>query len=254
MSRTHLVIPDPHACPGHHNKRAEWLGKLINDVKPEVVVCLGDTADMPSLCSYDRGTKSFQGRTYRADIDAHADFQDRLWSTVRSSKKKLPLRITLIGNHEQRIERAINIQPELEGVISYDDLDLERYYDEVVHYNGSTPGAITIDGVCYSHFMVSGVAGRPVGGEHAAYSLLAKQYSSCVVGHTHTLDYCVRTRSDGRKIAGLVAGCFSDWFHSYAGDGGRLWWRGVCILKNVEDGEYDLETVSLDRMQSEYDS
>lgn len=252
MARTHLIFTDAHAHPDHHNKRAEWLGKLIADVRPDVVINGGDAADMPSLCSYDKGTKAFHSASYARDLAAHGDFQERLWDTVRATKKKLPVRIALIGNHEQRIGRALNVQHELEGTIGYEDLELERFYDEVVEYTGSTPGTIDVDGICYAHYMVSGISGRPVSGEHPAYSHLTKFHTSCVVGHSHLLDFAQRTRADGRKINGLVAGCFSDWFHSFAGTGGGLWWRGACILKNVEDGYYDLETVSLDRIRKEY--
>jgi predicted MPP superfamily phosphohydrolase len=114
-----LVIPDAHAHYQHHNKRAEWLGELIADVKPDVVINIGDAWDMPSLSSYDRGRKSFQGRTYRADIDAGLDFQDRLWSRVKRRKKKRPLSVFCVGNHEQRIARAVDLQPELDGAVAY---------------------------------------------------------------------------------------------------------------------------------------
>lgn len=207
---------------------------------------------MHSFCSYDKGKKSFQGRTYKADIDVHHDFQDRVWNTVRKTKRKLPRAVCLIGNHEQRIERAIENQPELEGVIGFGDLELGNWYDTVVYYNGATPGSIELDGISYSHYMVSGIAGRPISGEHSAYSLLSKKYSSCVVGHSHLLDYSVRTRQDGAKIMGLVAGCFQEHESSYAGEANKLWWRGVCHLKNVEKGTYDLETISLARMRKEY--
>jgi hypothetical protein len=67
-SRTHLIIPDPHASPDHNNDRALYLGELIMDIKPDLVLCMGDGPDMPSLSSYDKGKKSFQGRTYKADV------------------------------------------------------------------------------------------------------------------------------------------------------------------------------------------
>lgn len=249
---THLVVPDCHATPGISNRRAEWLGHLICDLKPTTVVFLGDCADMPSLCSYDKGKKSFQGRTYKADIDAHHDFQDRVWSTVRRAKRKLPKSVCLIGNHEQRIERAIETQPELEGVISYRDLGLENWYDTVVDYNGATPGCIEIDGVSYSHYMVSGISGRPISGEHSAYSLLTKKFSSCVVGHSHILDFATRTRgSDGRKITGLVGGCYFEHDLKYAGEANNLYWRGVHLL-NVDHGAFDVEMISMDRIKKAY--
>lgn len=249
---SHLFITDCHANPEHNNDRADWLGKLIFDLRPDVVVNGGDTADMSSLCSYDRGKRSFQGRTYSADISSHNDFQSRLWSPYRRAKKKLPRRITLIGNHEQRIDRDIDLQPELDGVVSYKDLDLERYYDTIVPYSGSTPGGIIVDGIYYAHYLVSGISGRPIGGENSAASILSKRYTSCCVGHSHLVDWSVKTRADGKKIMGLVGGCMIDYDMSYAGDSARLWWRGVTLLQNVEDGQYDPKFISLKSIKKEY--
>lgn len=246
------MIPDAHAHYKHTNRRAEWLGNLITDVRPDVVVNIGDNWDMPSLSGYDKGKKSFQGRTYKADIDAGLDFNDRLWSTVRKAKRKMPRRVFCVGNHEQRIDRAVEMQPELEGTVSYSDLQLERYYDDIVHYNGGTPGTIEIDGVQYAHYFISGVMGRPVGGEHPAHSLLTKKFTSCTQGHTHVYDHCHRTVSGGKHIFGLVSGIFTDYHSDYAGEANDLWWRGVIIKKGVENGKYDLTKVSIDRLRKEY--
>jgi hypothetical protein len=251
-SSRHLIIPDAHAKPGVSNRRAEWAGRLINDLRPDTVVSLGDVCDFPSLCSYDKGRKSFQGRTYKADIDAHADFQDRLWSTVKNTKKRLPHRVTLIGNHEQRITRAIEVQPELEGTISYEDLELDHFYDDVVPYEGSTPGTINIDGVTYAHYLVSGVSGRAISGEHLAYSLLAKQHASVVVGHNHTFDYCIRSVVNGRRIQAVCAGVFQEHVSDYAGEAQKLWWPGIVVLDNVEDGTFDLRQISMAQLKKEY--
>lgn len=252
MSKTHLVIPDTHAHPKHHNRRAEWLGKLINDIKPDVVVHLGDSADMPSLSSYDRGTKAFQGRNYRADIDAHLDFNDRLWNTVRSAKRKLPVRYFFEGNHEHRISKAINLQPELEGAISFDDLELERYYDVITPYNGRSPGVLAIDGISYAHFFISGVMGRPLGGTHPAYSILAKGHGSATAGDLHLLSYEVQTGIGGKRLQGLVAGCYQDYDADWAGEANKLWWRGVVVKRNVENGNYDPSFISLAALKKAY--
>lgn len=248
----HLVIPDIHARPGVSLKRAEYLGELIYDTKPDVIIMLGDLADMPSLCSYDRGTKAFVGRTYAKDVEAAIEFQDKMFSRIRRSKKKLPRRVILEGNHEQRIRRAINLQPELEGVISPKDLEYEKYFDEYVEYDGATPGIIPIHGVYYAHYMVSGVMGRAISGEHLAYSLLTKQFQSCTVGHNHTFDYCMRSKADGTKIMGLCAGHYDDNRSAYAGTANELWWSGVVIKDNVENGVYDMKTISLATLEKEY--
>lgn len=252
MSKKHLVVPDPHAAPGYSNVRADWIGRLILDERPDTVIVLGDLADFPSLSSYDKGKKSFQGRTYKADITSALEFNDRLWAPIRAAKKRLPYRVILEGNHEYRITRAIELQPELEGAIGFDDLDYHRYYDEVVRYRGSSPGIIEVDGVAYAHYFISGVMGRPIAGEHPAYSLLSKGFVSATAGHLHTLDYCVRTNAHGIRQQCLIAGVGQDYDSPFAGNANDLWWRGVVIKRNVEKGSYSPQFITLDELKKEY--
>ena len=254
MTKTHLVIPDQHAHPDFNNDRADWIARLIVDVRPDVVINIGDAADMASLSTYDKGKRAFQGRSYKKDIDAHLDFQDRMWAPVKRTKKKLPYRVVLEGNHEHRIEKALDMSPELEGTISFKDYAFDDYYDDVVRYQGGTPGIIDIDGIHYAHYFVSGVMGRPVGGEHPAYSLLTKHFTSCTCGHIHVADHAIRTTVDGRRIHGLVAGVYQDYESAWAGEINKLWWRGVVVKHNVEGGSYDPEWISIDRLRKEYAS
>jgi len=253
MGKTHLIIPDPHAHPEHHNKRADLLSKLIVDLRPDKVINLGDMWDLPSLSSYDKGKKSFNGRSYRKDLDAGLDFDDRIWHGIRKAKKKKPTSYFFEGNHEYRLKRALDIQyQELDGLMGFKDFDLDRNYNEVIEYNGGTPGIRKIDGVNYAHFFVSGVMGRPIGGEHPAYSLLTKQYTSCTCGHIHITDYSTRTNPEGKRINGLVAGVFQDYDTGWAGEVNKLWWRGVIIKTNVEDGNYNPRWVSIDELEKIY--
>ena len=64
----HLVIPDCQIRPGDSTDFLRAIGNYVVSKKPDVVVCIGDFADMPSLSSYDVGKKSFEGRRYRDDI------------------------------------------------------------------------------------------------------------------------------------------------------------------------------------------
>lgn len=248
MAKTHLIIPDSHATPGKHNKRYEWLGHLINDVKPDVVVDIGDWWDMSSLCSYDKGTKSFEGRRYKADIDAGLDAQDRMFSIIRRQKKKLPRFIRTLGNHEQRIVKAIDRDPVLEGTIGLADLLSKDYGWE--EYPFLTP--VSVDGVIYQHYFTSGVMGRPIGGESHARSLVLKQLSSVTQGHSHLFDHHVRTDAGGRRIHGCVVGVYQDYDSDYAGPANKMWHRGVVIKREVEHGDYDIQWVSLKALKKAY--
>lgn len=253
MTKTHLVIPDSHAHPDHNNDRADWLGALILDLKPDVLVHIGDSADMASLSSYDKGKKSFQGRSYQADINAHLDFQERMFAPLKKAKRKLPYSIFCIGNHEYRIHRAVDLSPELDGAISMKHLKLEDYYDRIVPYSGQTPGVTHQDGIAYAHYFVGGVAGRPLGGIHAGYSLVTKKFSSATCGHSHLADLSFHVDLAGRPIIGCVAGCYQDYDNDWAGEIAGLWWRGVVFKKNVDgNGGYDPQFISLDQIKKEY--
>lgn len=249
---TYLIIPDQHAHPDHSNERADYLAKLIIDLKPDVVVNMGDAADMSSLSSYDKHKRSFHGKSYAKDINAHLEFQERLWEPVRRTKKKLPYRVVLEGNHENRIERALDLSPELEGTIGFQDYDFDRYYDTVVRYEGGTPGIHSQDGLLFSHFFITGVSGRPIAGERPAHMLLAKVGQSCIQSHIHTFDYATRKTVSGRTLNGLVAGCYQDYINDWAGNIGQLWKAGVCVLHNVEDGNYDFQWISLEALKKAY--
>lgn len=253
MGKRHLVIPDPHAHPDFHNKRFEWLGKAIADIKPDVVICLGDMADMPSLCTYDMGTKGYEGRRYKKDIEAVHDAQDRMFHHIRKAKRKMPRFVMLEGNHEYRIKRAISVDAaKLEGVISPDDVGYRDYPWDYIEYDGNTPGIEVIDNIAYAHYFTSGIMGRPIHGMHPANALLVKQFMSCTQGHTHTLDFSVRTNAKGDMIMGLVAGVYVDFFAEFAGAANDLWWKGIIVKENVDNGSYDPRFISMDMIKREY--
>lgn len=252
MSKVHLVFSDAHAHPEHSNERADWLGKLIVDLRPDVLVNLGDLADVPSLSSYDKGTKGFAGRTYKRDVEVSLEFQDRLWSPVRKAKRKRPTTYWFDGNHEQRTDRAVNVQSELEGTVSGAHFRA-RWWDHIVEYEGLYPGTLNLGGVSYAHYMVSGVMGRPISGERHASTLITKKLGSCTVGHTHIFDFHLRPKADGTKAQALVMPCFMDYDAEWAGQSGKMWSKGLVIKRNVEGGSYDLSYVSMDALKKEYD-
>lgn len=252
ISKIHLFATDFHAHPEHNNDRADWLGRLLLDVKPDVFINGGDQWDFPSLSGYDKGKASFYGKAYKRDLDCGLEFSERLFAPMKKAKKKKPRCVFLEGNHCERQRRLLEYSPELEGTIGFEDLGLDQYYDDIIRYKGSNPGVIDIDGILYGHFFVSGVAGRNIGGEHAAYSLITKNFQSSSCGHSHTFDYSVRTDGSGKRINGLVAGCYLDFDLEWAGQINALWSRGVVIKREVSQGDYDLQWISLESLKKEY--
>lgn len=256
MSRTHLIIPDSHAKPGVDNDRFSWAGEYILEHKPDVIIDIGDSADMPSLCQYDIGSVRAEGRRYSDDIRAYHDAMDKLmaplvkYNNTQSKWKKKKYNPTLIkcrGNHEHRIARAASESPHLFGHISFDDLKEERYGWKV--YDFLSPAVV--DGICYKHYFTSGVMGRPVGGVNHARSLVAKGLMSCVCGHSHMRDYYEDTDASGKKLFGLSVGCYFEHDEEYTSENDRFW-RGLVKLNDVVDGSGDPEFININRLKRLY--
>ena len=107
---THLVIGDPHCTPRTSNERFLWAGRLAADFKVTHVICMGDFCSMDSLSSYDRGKKSFEGRRYQRDMQ-HSHEALSLFNQGLGNYK--PKKIMIHGNHEDRIDRFVEDNPEL---------------------------------------------------------------------------------------------------------------------------------------------
>src|SRR3990167_10005004 len=123
----HLVLPDCQVKPGGDFTYLKKIGTYIVEKKPDTIVCIGDFADMESLSTYDIGKRAFEGRRYKADIEASHAAMDALlepmWTynerAKRNKEKQYKPRMVLTtGNHENRINRAVNDDPKLDGVLS----------------------------------------------------------------------------------------------------------------------------------------
>lgn len=245
----HLIIPDSHAKPGVSNERYTWLGKFIVDTRPGVVVNIGDWADMPALSSYDKGKKDYEGRRYKKDIAAANDAIDRVEHELKKVKGRYsPRKVTLMGNHEERIGRAVSLSAELDGLISTDDISFKQAGWEVHDFLNM----VTIHGITYSHYFTSGLMGRAVSGENPASSLLKKHFVTCIAGHNHLWDFAQRTRPDGNRILGMTVGWFGEHKEAYAHGSQHMWWAGLTTAENVEDGCFDPHRVSIERIKKEY--
>ena len=239
------------------NERFLWLGKLVLDERPDVIVEMGDFADMESLSSYDKGKLGFEGRRYSKDIESANEALSLFNGPIREynqqqkkngKKQYRPRKIAILGNHEDRITRAINSSPELDGTISVEDIYFKTHGWEVIPYR--IP--IQINGVSFCHSFPSGVKGEAVSGANIAASLLAKHMCSVVVGHIHTLDHATRVTPNGNRYHGLSVGCYHSHTDKFAESTAYMWYRGVCILHDVKEGDYDLETISINRIRENY--
>ena len=139
-----LVIPDTQVKPGVNTDHLEWAGHYAVKMKPDVIVHIGDHWDMPSLSSYDKkGSRQMEGKRYVKDIDAGNAAMDRFMEPIHHEIGRLkrgkrrawnPRLVYTMGNHENRINRAVDADAQLEDLISTDDFNLADHGFEVVPF------------------------------------------------------------------------------------------------------------------------
>jgi len=253
MSRTAVVWSCAHADPDINNERFDWVGQFIYDLRPDLVIDLGDGADMRSLNTYEeRYPKQIVARNYQADIEAYNDSQDRLRWKFRHAKKKKPFWIGLEGNHEYRVKKALSLDPRLEGEkygVSFRHLQTDHWFDEYHEYKNSAPAIARYCGVDFAHFFASGNRGDATSGIHHAYTVINNRYNSSVCGHSHKRS--VHFKDDAGSI-GLVVGCLKGGEENWAGQSNSEWWHGLVVLRELDGGRFEPEFVSLKQLEQAY--
>ena len=132
----------------------------------------------------------------------------------------------------EQVQRVLHVMSQKFHIISY--------FLEVV----------IIGGVAFSHYFVTGIAGRPAA---TANAQLNKKHMSCIAGHQQGLQIATAHRGDGQRLTSIIAGSCYEHDEDYLGAQGNKHWRGMLMLHEVNDGQFDLMPVSLDYINKKYD-
>lgn len=249
---TILLIPDLHAKPGDKFLRLQKLRTFLRNRRPHLskIIQIGDLWDFPSLCTHDKDLPEWNTRSFKADLASGFKALDLIcdigidWGLTSADI------VITEGNHENRYHKwmqsdnrllSSNWSPTMAAQV-------EKEYPAVNYIPFQTP--YHYSGISFCHYFVSGVMNRAHSGERPALSMLRTHHCSTVAGHKHTLDFAEHTRPDASKLFAFVCGSFvnpSDPF-SFAGAARHLWWTGCHLLHIYRPGEYDVESISLDRM------
>ncbi len=254
---THLFIPDAQAKEGVDFSHLAALGNYIVHKKPDVIINIGDFADMESLSSWDKGKKSAEGKRVIKDINAAIEAMwillEPLYNLQQAELEEFgeikykPRMVLCLGNHEDRITRHVNSCPELDGFLGIHSLKYEEFGWEV--YPFLTP--VTVGGIAYCHYFQNVMTGKPMTG--TAANMLTKLGRSFSMGHRQILDIATRyLQIDGEQQFGLVAGAFYMHEEDYKGQQGNHHWKGIVVKHNVRNGSYNPMVVSIDWLLENY--
>lgn len=250
----HLIIPDAQVRPGVATDHIDWAAQAIVDYKPDVIVCIGDWWDFPSLNSHsEKGSKELENTRYQEDLNAGNEAFARLCAPMEAEQARLrgghrkrwePRKVFLGGNHEDRADRVARNDPKWTGVIGSQNCetrDFERFgFLEIVD----------IDGIAYSHFFANTHSGRPIGG--SIENRIARIGRSFCQGHEQGLRHGRVPYPGDLSRLGIVAGSFYQHNEGYRGAQGRDEWRGIMVVNEVSRGDGCIMPLTMKYLQKKY--
>jgi len=223
-------IPDVQAMEGVPMDHLAAAGKYIADKQPDVIACIGDFGDFPSLSRFGSALER-EGLRYRKDVSAFHQAMEALMNPIAKVAGYDPYMEFCEGNHEGHIERYAGEHPEMEGRVSMDDLALPAYGWRVHPFLQP----VGIGGVAFSHYFPSGVMGRPI---TTARALMTKLHMSAVAGHQQDRDIAFGRRADGGHMTTLITGSFYQHQYKYLSPFTNAHWRGMYFMHEVKDGQF----------------
>lgn len=255
-----LIIPDPQikeeSCLDHLRAAGNYAVKT----KPDVIVAIGDWADMPSLSKHASAIE-IEGRRIAKDIEAGKKGMREFLKPIqtynniqRRYRKKLyePRMVFTIGNHcsRTRLSRLVTEMPILQDFLK-DDFEsfLKTLGWEVYDFLE----IVNIGGIKFSHYFINPHSAKksPAGG--TIDNMLKSVGFSFVQGHTQGLKMGKHYLADGTARLGIVAGSFYMEDENYMGlQGNKSHWRGIVRLDDVKNGNGDISEISLDRLLRDY--
>lgn len=250
MSYKILILPDGQDRPGVPRSHWVWAGKLAKRERPDIIINIGDFYDMHSLSSWDKGKKADENRRYKLDIDRGNETLGMFMEHINYH----PDLHFCIGNHEQRIERYVNANKELEGVLSYDDFDLDDWGWDI--HDFLKP--VRLCGVDFAHFFPRTSTGNVTPGSQRsgasnALNQIKANMVSCVAGHKQGYDYSDFPLHD-RVLQGIICGSFYQHDEGYRTVQGNTHFRGCLMLnfRNSKNGYFAVDQWPMWRLREAF--
>lgn len=252
-----LVVGDAHVDASQNTakklERFTWLGKHINKTKPSRVVFIGDALTMDSLSAWDKGKRLLQeGHRYHKDIAAGKKAIDMMFAEVGTTLIHKIEWVYLKGNHEDRLERYLQVEPIFAGHVDIiKDLGLDLDHWKIIPYKDN----YKYKGINFTHIPITegGTGVSASGASSVAKKALELYGTSVVFGHTHKLEIACKHRHGSPHLQqALNVGCFFEHIDEYAKGSTASYWRGLVELEHYSANRFDINTISLGRLKRMY--
>lgn len=246
--RRAYIVPDTQVRDGVPTDHIDWIAADIVRRLPDYIIVGGDWWDLDALSSHrSPGDKSGEGKRVLADLEAGNEAFRRLAGPIQAEidrrakghrKRWDPRRVFLFGNHENRMQRALEKDPRWIGLVG--DFLMETPGFERIPFNE----ILWVEGVAFSHFFQSQHSKHSIGG--SVENRLNKIGTSFVQFHEQGyLDGRKRVAAGFERVGVVCGACYTH-REEYRGNQNQAHWRGTVVLNELENGSFYPMALSLD--------
>lgn len=227
-----LVIPDLQ-IPYEDKRSLNAVEKLMADHEWDEIVQIGDFVDLDCISSHNKNNlRAVSNKSLFKDYDYANSILDR-WQRLTKAK------ITIIeGNHEYRIERYIDANPQLEGLVEVPvGLKLKTRSINWIPY-WSSGELYKIGKACFIHGQYTN--------EHHAKKTVSRFGDNVFYGHTHdVMCFSQVLRGKDKTIVGQSLGCLCDYSQSYLQGRPTNWQQAIAVFHFFPDGYFQYNVIRI---------
>jgi hypothetical protein len=225
---------------GHEDQRLlDVLGNYVEENRWDYWIHLGDLLDLGSIAPFNQGRprKVSNEASLRRSYDLGNKFLDTHLQAARSINPTCEA-VILQGNHEERIERLVDVMPQLEGIVEPEsNLEFKRRNVKWIPY-WSTGELYRLGKCWFGHGFRTNVY-------HSAAHV--RDYGASVVyGHTHDVQrFPIKRLSDKSVIYGQSLGCTCDLNPPWMKGRPQNWQHAFGVMYLYPDGNFQLNVVDV---------
>ncbi|MBR1146666.1 metallophosphoesterase [Bradyrhizobium sp. AUGA SZCCT0431] len=238
-----LVLTDIHA-PYEDKRSLAAVEKLMADLRFDGYLNLGDFIDFDCISSHNKNNlRAVEGKRIHLEYDAAAVILDRHQKLIRSRNKDAEF-VFLQGNHEFRVDRYLDANPQLEGMIEVPTC-LEFGRRKIKWVPSWSKNKV------YKIGKANFIHGR-YGGENHAKKHVTKYGCNIFYGHIHDVQcHSAEMLGVDNTMVGQSLGCLC-LPQSYMHGAPDKWQQALTIFEFFPDGNFTYNVIRIFKHRFSY--
>lgn len=229
-----LYLPDIHV-PVEDKVTMAAVEAYMADQHWDEIIYGGDFLNLDSISSHnEKNLRAISATSIHEEAKAGRIMLNRHERITPTCKR----RVMLQGNHDERLERFMNAQPQLRGTLEFEKLlRLEkRGYKYVPFWSKGT-----VHRVGYASFIHGEYTGR-----HHASQTVSAYNTNVFYGHTHDIQSSsLTTKGNNKTKIGQSLGCLQAYNPDYMRGKPSKWQQGFGVFWFLPDGYFNYMPVHI---------